>query len=130
MGSGDSLLYIQYVLTVWPQARRVLPKSFSQSHLDGVFSEPYFVVHRERARTVCEHRVQVLRNETAMTRAIAVRDRGSRTCGAKHILHKSERIWKNTETQRHKGTKERIQCFFTALLCAFVSLCLCVFHPV
>src|SRR5262245_61165438 len=34
---------------------------------------------------------------------------------------------KNTETQRHKGTKARIQCFFTARLCAFVSLCLCVF---
>jgi len=34
---------------------------------------------------------------------------------------------KNTETQRHKGTKARIQCFFTARLCTFVSLCLCVF---
>src|SRR5215467_4225499 len=130
MGNGDSLLNIQYVLTVWPQARRVLPKSFSQSHLDGVFSEPCFVVHRERARTVYEHRVQVLRNETAKTLAIAVRDRGSRTCGAKHIWHKSERIWKNTETQRHKGTKARSKKALDARLCAFVSLCLCVFHPV
>src|SRR5215831_17441305 len=34
---------------------------------------------------------------------------------------------KNTETQRHRGTKARIQGFFTARLCASVSLCLCVF---
>src|SRR5262245_42676789 len=34
---------------------------------------------------------------------------------------------KNTEIQRHTGTKTRIQGFFTARLCASVSLCLCVF---
>src|SRR5262245_47925533 len=34
---------------------------------------------------------------------------------------------KNTETQRHKGTKARSKKALDARLCAFVSLCLCVF---
>src|SRR5262249_27294726 len=33
---------------------------------------------------------------------------------------------RNTKTQRHKGTEARDQAFLFARLCAFVSLCLCV----
>jgi hypothetical protein len=38
-------------------------------------------------------------------------------------LYKSDEEMKNTETQRHKGTKARTQGL---LLRAFVPLCLCV----
>src|SRR5262249_4310373 len=50
-----------------------------------------------------------------------------RLCRLYGGLPKFHSYGKNTETQRHKGTKARGQSSFFARLCAFVSLCLCVF---